>query len=250
MEETTSMTPTAVAKAAFALGVPYGLFITAVYLKAFWEPVGLNPFQHSSPADLLASGAASLTLMWAGLAGGMATGAWLGSRLPQSEHGPKWLLPTIFGLAAAGLLGAVVYFIVKKNPLQWLAVGLLLHVIAVSALAYSPWINKWLQSPLVVAIVSAMLIYIPCAMLYYGSSQIVRLTSLENGRVIDANYSDVRVDTKETFLYVGNLGDSHVIYSPETSSTLLISKDHQISFFLKRRARLSSEREPPLTPSK
>lgn len=245
MDQASPLTPAAVAKAALALGVPYGLFITAVYLKAFWEPVGLNPFQHSSPADLLASGAASLTLMWAGLAGGMAAGAWIGARVPQSEHGPRWLLPFIFGVAATGLIAWLIYFVVTKSPLQWLTLGLLLHVAAISALAYSPWVNRWLQSPIVVAVVSAMLIYIPCAMFYYGSAQIIRLTSIGSGRVVDAQYSDLGITSLESLLYVGRLGDSHVLYRPYKSSTILVSKDRRISFSLKRRDRSPSRDASP-----
>lgn len=215
---------------ALSLGAPYGLFIAALYLKAFWQPVGINPFQYANPVELLGAALGSLTFTLACLVLGMLIGLWIGYRIPQAKGAWTRFTPYAIGVGAVCAIGYWAYLLLNGNPTHWLVIGLIINFLAMIAIATTPWFDKWFRGPIVVSIVTMLLAYVPCAVLFYGNAQVRTLMSEASGHSVDARHSELGTTFTSAQLHIGVLGEFHVLYDPLARRTLLLPKSSRIAF--------------------
>lgn len=216
--------------AALGLVAPYGLFIAALHLKAFWQPVGINPFQYANPIELLGAALGSLTFTLACLVLGMFVGLWIGYRIPQTKGTWIRFTPWALGAGAICAISYWVYLLWKGDPTHWLVTGLIINFVAMFAIATTPWFDSWLRGPIVVSVVTMLLGYVPCAVLCYGSAQIGRLMSTTAGHVIDSGHSELGTEFTNLQLHIGVLGEFHVLYDPVGRTTLLLPISSRVAF--------------------
>lgn len=103
--------------AVMAFVLPWGLFLAALRLMAYWTPIGINPFEFANASDLLASALAGSAVTFAGIAISSIAGIKLGDSMP------KWAgKPYMWTLAALSLLGGL-YAVVIDHPTKWFIGG-------------------------------------------------------------------------------------------------------------------------------
>lgn len=222
--------PPIVGKLVWSLALPYGFVLAALYLLAFWGKLGLNPFHYGSPAELLAAALASLVLFAASLLLGMVVGMWLAQISPEIDRKVLQWLRWVLLLGAIGIAGGWVWLLLNGNPLHWLLIGLFLNFGAVAALTRSAWFRTW--QPSVVAVVAILLAYVPCAVIYYGTNQIARLSNPLTGHQVDQVRSELGTKFGDQLLYVGALGDSHVLFQPSRRGVILMPRSNRIVYIL------------------
>ena len=231
--------------AALGLGAPYGLFNAALYLKAFWQPIGINPFQYANPIELLGAALGCLTFTLACLVLGMLIGLWIGYRIPQANG--KWtkFTPWALGAGAVCALAYWIYLLWKGDPTHWLVTGLVINFVAMFAIATTPWFDSWLRGTIIVSVVTMLLGYVPCAVLFYGSAQIGRLMSITAGHMIDVNHSELGTKFANQQLHIGVLGEFHVLYDPVARTTFLLPISSRVAFTRGGRQAKSPDKSSP-----
>jgi len=245
--EGVSISPSSLAKFIAMLSAPYGFAIAAFYLFAFWSKVNINPYQHASAAELLGTAIGSLTLLGAFSVIGVIIGLWLGQKTPNLGERSLKYLPYLFGASLIVAIGFWICLLLKGNPLHWILLGLGLNFLTVFVLAQSAWLKKWVPEPSLVLVFALLLAYIPCAVTYYGKSEVSTLTSLENGLHVDLSLSEIGADVPVPALYVGQLGSTNVLYSPQARLTTLVPKDRRIAYRIPETAQVEQTTSPKPT---
>ncbi|PZQ32480.1 MAG: hypothetical protein DI562_03485 [Stenotrophomonas acidaminiphila] len=229
-DERIPISASSLAKFIAMLSAPYGFAIAAFYLFAFWSKVGINPYQHASAAELLGTAIGSLTLLGVFSVFGVIIGLWLGQKTPNLSEKSLKYLPFLFAASLIVAIGLWVWLLVIGNPLHWILLGLGLNFFTVLVLAQSTWLKRWLPEPSLVLVFALLLAYIPCAVTYYGKSEVTTLTSEEKGLHVDLALSEIGADVPAPALYVGQVGGTNVLYSPQARLTTLVPKDRRIAY--------------------
>lgn len=246
-DEATQISPGSLARFIAMLSAPYGFAIAAFYLFAFWSKVGINPYQHASAAELLGTAIGSLTLLGVFSAFGVIVGLWLGQKTPDLSEKSLNYLPYLFAASLFVAIGLWVWLLVIGSPLQWILLGLGLNFLAVIVLAQSAWLKRWLPEPGLVLVFALLMAYIPCAVTYYGKNEVNTLTSVEKGLHVDLALSEIGEDIPVPALYVGQVGSTNVLYSPQVRLTTLAPKDRRITYRMPVTTQV--EQQTPPTPA-
>lgn len=87
-------------------------------------------------------------IAWVVTAGGgfVLLGTWIakgGARAPRTSHFPPAVIFGHFALAAAGLVVWIVYLVVDKAVLAWIALGLLVLIALLGFTMFARWISSY-----------------------------------------------------------------------------------------------------------
>lgn len=211
--------------------VPYGLFLAAVYLNAYWTPLGLRPFQYANAADLGSAAIAGLVTAFIGLVIGVCLGYLLGYLLGKVIPTPSDKLGKV--VAATILIGAALaiplLWLFWGNPIKWFLIGLFASFLALPLLLAIPIFEKLINDDHARPLVVIMIAYMPACMFGYGSTAISDVVSTERGMLVEYTTVDTDIDANDGLKYAGMLGEYHVAYHPQTKRTLLLPKDGVIA---------------------
>ena len=241
------ITASGLAKAIAVLSAPYGFAIAAIYLFAFWGKVGINPYQHASAGELLGTAIGSLTLFGAFSLVGVVIGLWIGRKTPDLSEKYLKYLPRLFGLSLAVAAGFWVWLLLHGNPFHWILMGSGLNFLTVLVLAQSAWFKQWFPEPGLVLVLALLLAYMPCAVTFYGNSEINTLTRADKGIQIDLALSEIGKEVPVPVLYVGQVGSTNVLYSPKERLTTLVPKDRRIAYRMRAMGNVKNAESPTTT---
>lgn len=225
-------------KSILTLGVPYGLFLSAVYLIAYWAPLGLMPFQYANVADLSSATLAGLTITFIGLALGVVAGLILGRLFPQPS--PRFAKAIFIGIMATSCAAIPVLWIWLETPAKWYLIGMFASFLATPLLMMIPALSRLIANDYVRPLLTMAIAYMPAFMYGYGTSAVYKVQSTDAGMQIDTARSELGNLTTKQAKYAGMLGDFHIAYEPESKSTLLIPASSRITL-------APSKPKPPLT---
>lgn len=214
-------------KSGLALGVPYGLFLSAVYLLAYWGPLGLMPFQYANVADLSSATLAGLTITFIGLALGVVGGLAIGRLAPQPP--PKFAKDLFIILMASSAIAIPVLWIVLKTPAKWFLIGMFASFLATPLLMMIPALSRLLGNDYIRPLLTMAIAYMPAFMYGYGTLAVSKVQSAHAGMQIDLARSEIGAISAKQLKYAGLLGDFHVAYELQTRSTVLIPAGTRIT---------------------
>lgn len=211
--------------------VPYGLFLAAIYLTAYWTPLGLRPFQYANAADLGSATIAGLVIAFIGLVIGVCQGYLLAYLLAKVIPTPSEKLGKI--VAATILIGAALaiplLWLLWSNPIKWFLIGLFASFLALPLLLAIPIFRKLIEDDHARPLVVIMIAYMPACMYGYGATAIADVVSTERGMLVEYTSVDTHIGAKERLKYAGMLGEYHVAYDLQAKRTLLLPKDGVIA---------------------
>lgn len=222
--------------------IPYSFFLAALYLIAYWSPLGLMPFHYANVADLGAAALAGMATSFVGLVIGVGGGFVLGRFLPQpSKKAGKlifWSTMIVSAIAIPAL------WMVLDSPTKWFLIGMFASFLVMPLLMAVPVLAHLVDDDHVRPLLIVAIAYMPAFMYGYGARSAGTVLSIDHGVQIDIERSDLGPRTAGQVKYAGMLGSFHVAYEPETNRTLLIPGDARIAIVPVK----TLKRAPALTP--
>lgn len=203
--------------------VPYSLFLAAIYLTAFWTPLGLRPFQYANAADLGSAAIAGLATAFVGLVVGVSVGYLLGKAIPTPAE--RWGKAIALTILIASLVAIPLLWLFWHNPAKWFLIGMFASFLAVPLLLAAPIFGKLIEDDHARPLIVLMISYMPAVMYGYGSIAIADVMNTERGMLIEYTTVDTDIDATDALKYAGMLGEYHVAYDPRSRRTLLLPKD-------------------------
>lgn len=214
-------------KAIAGLMVPYGIFLAAVYLTAYWSPFGLMPFHYANVADLGAATLAGLATAFIGLAIGVIAGFVLGARTPQiPERHAQWVF---WAVMITSIIISIALWVFWRSPTKWYVIGMLASFIFTPLVVAAPVVNRLSVNPIVRVLVVLALCYMPGFMYGRGAGEAAKVQSNDKGSHVIMNPNDAGALGGQQQKYAGMLGEYHVLYEPITQRTTLIPNGTQIT---------------------
>lgn len=214
-------------KAALVLGVPYGLFLSAIYLLAYWSPLGLKPFHYANVADLSSATLAGLAISFIWLLVGVIGGFMAGRLLPEpSGSSGKYIFILLMVLSVAAIVGFLVFV---QNPLKWFAIGMFASFLLTPLFMAVPALGPLVANDYSRVALTILVVFLPAAMYGYGATSAAVVLSESEGVKINVARSDLSEDENTQLKYAGMLGNFHVAYEPKTRTTLLIPGNAKVS---------------------
>ncbi len=217
-----------------AAALPYGLFVSSLYLLAYWQPLGLMPFYYTNVIDLLSAALAGLTLVCVGLAFGVLAGMFIAQlqvrKLMAYVHlpMPEWAGFAFVALIAGMATWCAVWGFLFDWSTKWFFAGLCANLIAVQALFPKAWFRERFRNPYSSALSLMIGVYAPFAFYGYGEVHLRRAMEPGRGLLVDVERSNIGVVSTGPLMYMGLLGDFQVLWDVGTRSTMLIPKNARL----------------------
>ena len=219
------------------LMIPYSLFLAALYLLAYWQPLGLMPFHYANVADLGAAALAGMATSFVGLVVGVGGGLLLGRILPDPpKHAGKYIFWTF---TITSVIVIPIIWLFWDSPLKWFLIGMFASFLAMPVLMAVPLLAQLVDDDHVRPILIVAIAYIPAFMYGYGSRSVSDVLNPNRGVQIDTERSDLGQRTFGQVKYAGMLGNFHVAYEPKTKRTLLIPSDARLTIVAVKSLQLS-----------
>lgn len=229
-------------KTVAGLMIPYSFFLAALYLIAYWSPLGLMPFHYANVADLGAAALAGMATSFVGLIIGVGGGFVLGRLFPlPSKKAGKVIFWSIMIVSAIVI---PVLWILLDSPTKWFLIGMFASFLVMPLLMAVPVFAHLVDDDHVRPLLVVAIAYMPAFMYGYGAKSVGAVLSTDHGVQIDVERSELGQGTAGQVKYAGMLGSFHVAYEPETNRTLLIPGGARITIVpvktLKRNPALTS----------
>ena len=216
-------------KAMLGFAVPYGFVLASLYLYAYWHPVGLQPFQYANAADLVSATIGTIVTWLAALIVMIAITYLIDYVSPNKT--PSNPNKAAIVIACIAIIFAAIASWLGNSPIKWMITAFAVGTISMLILRKSEWVDKHL--PTRPTRLAAIIITIVLPAIFYGrGTDYVNdaLIPARGGVIVDAKRSDIGVPTNGRVMYLGMLGNFHVLRELSTRTTIILPSDKRIVF--------------------
>lgn len=231
-----------------AVTIPYGVGLSALYLKAFWGAFGVDPFQYAGLPDIAVQALPTIILAAAGIGAGWLLGVVLSPAFLTPFTMPSWIklqrdqpaervarlsshADILVGIGSAATAVAAALFV--ATPVKW---PILAFTLSVLALSLSTRGSIALLLPNSSHRMWAVFGLITFPLLIYGNGVAhAREVLAPNGYFVERTRSKLPVAVSDSTVHLGTLGETTFLYELGRSELVVLRASDATVLVLSRR---------------